>query len=270
MSRRFIVEPRGLAPWWLKLLVPVASVVGALVLGALFLASTGNDWIEVYAKMADTAFGSSRGFSETLVSAAPLILTGVAAAIAFKMLVWNIGGEGQLIMGGVFAAGVGIWLSSSTPIVIAIPAVIAAGALGGAAWASLSALPKVYLGTNEIITTLMLNFIALNLMNYLVLGSFRWSGGGDSGGGHPREDGSPITRPRPWFRWDHRRGAGTSESARRHPGRDPPRSSQQLGARAPIDRRADRDRDTPPGRDLAVRSGGRIPHRQSDQAPGTS
>ena len=172
MTRRLIVEPRGLAPWWLKLLVPVGSVVAALVVGALFLALTGNDWVEVYAKMVDTAFGSSRGFSETLVSAAPLILTGVAAAIAFKMLVWNIGGEGQLMMGAIFAAGAGIWLSNSTPIVIAIPAVIAAGALGGAAWASLSAIPKVYLGTNEIITTLMLNFIALNLMNYLVLGSF--------------------------------------------------------------------------------------------------
>jgi general nucleoside transport system permease protein len=171
MSRRFIVEPRGLPPWWLKLVIPVGSVLAAMIIGAVFLAITGNDWVEVYQKMADAAFGSGRGIAETLVSATPLILTGVAAAIAFKMLVWNIGGEGQLIFGAITAAGVGIWLSESTPAVIAIVAVVLAGAVGGAFWASLSALPKVYLGTNEIITTLMLNFIALNLMQYLVLGS---------------------------------------------------------------------------------------------------
>jgi len=172
MSRRLIVEPRGLAPWWLKLLIPIASVVAALIIGALFLMMTGNDWVEVYAKMVDTAFGSERGIAETLVSATPLILTGVAAAIAFKMLVWNIGGEGQLMFGAIAAAGVGVWLGESTPAVIAITAVILAGAVGGAFWASLSAVPKVYLGTNEIITTLMLNFIALHLMNYLIFGSF--------------------------------------------------------------------------------------------------
>ncbi|MCJ7780136.1 MAG: ABC transporter permease, partial [Acidimicrobiia bacterium] len=132
---------------------------------------TGNDWVEVYQKMADAAFGSGRGFAETLVSATPLILTGVAAAIAFKMLVWNIGGEGQLMFGAIVAAGVGIWLSASTPQVLAIVVVVTAGAIGGAFWASLAAVPRVYLGTNEIITTLMLNFIALNLMQYLVLGS---------------------------------------------------------------------------------------------------
>ena len=172
MTRRLIVEPRGLAPWWLKLLIPIGSVIAALIVGALFLAITGNDWVEVYSKMVDAAFGSGRGFAETLVSATPLILTGVAAAIAFKMLVWNIGGEGQLIFGAITAAGVGIWLSGSTPPFIAITAVVLAGAVGGAFWASLSAVPRVYLGTNEIITTLMLNFIALNFMNYLVLGSF--------------------------------------------------------------------------------------------------
>ena len=172
MSRLLIVEPRGLAPWWLKLLIPIASVIAALVIGAFFLMMTGNDWAEVYTKMLDTAFGSGRGFAETLVSATPLILTGVAAAIAFRMLVWNIGGEGQLMFGAIVAAGVGIWLSESTPAFIAIAAIVLAGAVGGAFWASLSAVPKVYLGTNEIITTLMLNFIALHLMNYLVFGSF--------------------------------------------------------------------------------------------------
>ena len=165
MTRRLIVEPRGLAPWWLKLLIPISSVFAALIVGALFLSLTGNDWLEVYGKMLDTAFGSGRGFAETLVSATPLILTGVAAAIAFKMLVWNIGGEGQLMFGAIVAAGVGIWLSESTPAFIAIAAIVLAGAVGGAFWASLSAVPKVYLGTNEIITTL---FQAVALVIFVV------------------------------------------------------------------------------------------------------
>jgi simple sugar transport system permease protein len=74
-------------------------------------------------------------------------------------------------MGAIFAAGVGIWLGDGSPAALALPLVIIAGAIGGAFWASISAVPKVYLGTNEIITTLMLNFIALNFMNYLIFGS---------------------------------------------------------------------------------------------------
>ncbi len=171
-ARRFAVEPRGLAPLTVILLVPVLSVLAAVLVGAVFLAVTGNSPMSVYTKMLDTAFGSRRGVSETLISATPLILTGVAAAVAFKMLVWNIGGEGQLLMGAIFAAGAGIALGDGAPAVVALLLVIVAGAIGGALWAAVSAVPRVYLGTNEIITTLMLNFIALNLMNYLVLGSF--------------------------------------------------------------------------------------------------
>lgn len=155
----------------LRILVPVLSVLAALVVGGLFLAITGENPLDVYRKMADVAFGSANGVSNTLISATPLILTGVAAALAFKMLVWNIGGEGQLIMGAVFASGIAIWLGPAAPSWIAIPAVIVAGGVGGAVWASVAAIPRVYLKTNEIITTLMLNFIALSFMNFLVFGS---------------------------------------------------------------------------------------------------
>jgi simple sugar transport system permease protein len=170
-TRRFIVEPRGLASLRLTLLIPLASVAAALVVGAIFLALTGDNPYTVYKHMVDTAFGNSRGLSETLVSATPLILTGLAAAVAFKMLVWNIGAEGQFLLGAIFSSGIAIAMGSGTPAAIAIPAVIIAGALGGALWASIAAIPRVYLGTNEIITTLMLNFIALNLINYLIFGS---------------------------------------------------------------------------------------------------
>jgi ABC-type uncharacterized transport system permease subunit len=147
-------------------------VLAALVVAGIFLALTGENPFDVYGHMIDTAFGTRRGISETLVSATPLILTGVAAALAFKMLVWNIGGEGQFIMGAIAAAGVAIWMGDGVPAYIALPVVIIAGGVGGALIASVAAIPKVYLGTNEIITTLMLNFIALNLMNFLIFGSF--------------------------------------------------------------------------------------------------
>lgn len=171
MTHRFIVEPRGLVPIRLRILVPVLSIMAALIVGGLFLIITGEDPINAYAKMLKAAFGSANGISNTLISATPLILTGVAAALAFKMLVWNIGGEGQFIFGAVFGSGMAIWLGPGAPSWIAIPAVILAGGVGGALWASVAAIPRVRLGTNEIITTLMLNFIALNFMNFLIFGS---------------------------------------------------------------------------------------------------
>lgn len=170
-TRRLIVEPRGLASARLVILVPVLSVLAALVLGAVFLVLTGENPWTVYSKMVDAAFGDSRGISETLISATPLILTGVAAAVAFKMLVWNIGAEGQFLFGAIFASGVAIWLGEGLPAIISLPLVIAAGAVGGAFLAGISAIPRVYVGTNEIITTLMLNFIALAFLNYLIFGS---------------------------------------------------------------------------------------------------
>ncbi len=169
--RRFIVEPRGLVSWQIRLLVPVVSVLAAFVVAGIFLALTGENPIDVYAEMLNAAFGSPRAISETLISATPLMLTCAAAAIAFKMLVWNIGGEGQFILGAIVASGVAIWLGDGLPSIVMIPIVIVAGGLGGAMWAAVSAIPKVYLGTNEIITTLMLNFIALSLMNFLIFGS---------------------------------------------------------------------------------------------------
>jgi len=165
------VEPRGTVSPLLAVLVPLGSVLLALFLGGVFLFLTDQHPGEVYVRMLDVSFGSARGISETLVASTPLVFTGVAAAIAFKLLVWNIGGEGQLYMGAIFAAGAGIAFGGAPP-AIALTLVLGAGALGGALFAGVAAVPRVTLGTNEIITTLMLNFVALQLMNYLVFGSF--------------------------------------------------------------------------------------------------
>ena len=97
------MEKRVSAPRYLNLLVPVLSVVLALVFGGAFLVFTGYNPIEVYLMMFKGAFGSAYGLSETVVKAIPLLLAGLGVAIAFKMLLWNIGAEGQLYMGA-FAA----------------------------------------------------------------------------------------------------------------------------------------------------------------------
>ncbi len=170
-TRRLIVEPRGLASSGLKIMVPVASVLAALVVGGVFLALTGENPFSVYTHLVDAAFGTTRGISETLISSTPLILTGLAAAVAFKMLVWNIGGEGQFLVGAIFAAGAAIWVGDGASAWVALPVIVIAGAVGGAVWGAIAAVPRVYLGTNEIIVTLMLNFIAVKLVEYLIFGS---------------------------------------------------------------------------------------------------
>ncbi|MGH8874779.1 MAG: ABC transporter permease subunit, partial [Acidimicrobiia bacterium] len=168
---RLAVERRPKASPLLVVAVPLASVAVALAVAGVFLLLTGHHPLEVYGRMVSRSFGSVRNLTETLVSATPLILTGLAAAVAFKMLVWNIGGEGQLYLGAIGAAGVAILLGEGAPAVVALPAAVAAGAVAGAMWAALAAVPRVLSGTNEILTTLMLNFVALNLMNYLIFGS---------------------------------------------------------------------------------------------------
>lgn len=163
-------RPRRAIPRWL-LLVSIGFAVGAsLVVGSILLLATGQSPVWVYSTMAASAFGSMHGVSETLLTATPLMLTGLAAAVAFRMQLWNIGGEGQLYIGAIFGSGVALLLGDSFPRFLSPVIVLLAAALGGAVWAFLAAWPRAFLGANEIITTLMLNYIALNFMDLLIFG----------------------------------------------------------------------------------------------------
>src|SRR2546423_9688532 len=115
------------------------------------------------------AFGSWYAFSSgTLVRATPLILTGLAVAIAFRAGVFNIGAEGQFLVGA--AAGTAIALAASTlPAVVLIPFMLVGGAIAGALWATIAAVLRVRFRVLEVISTIMLNFLAANLVSYLVL-----------------------------------------------------------------------------------------------------
>ena len=171
MSLRVGIEPRARPALPLRLGVPIASLAAAGLVGAVVIVISGASPVDAYRTMLDSSVGGWRPLTRTLVLATPLILTGLAAAVAFRMKVWNIGAEGQLYMGAIAAAGLAVALPSGMPKLLMLVVIVAAGAVAGALWAGLAALPKAYFNTNEVITTLMLNFVALYFMNYLIFGS---------------------------------------------------------------------------------------------------
>lgn len=152
--------------------VPFFSILFAFLVGAVFLTLGGYDPIKVYTMIFDGAFGSSYGISETLVKAIPLMLCSLGVAVAFKMKLWNIGAEGQFYVGAMFASYIALFYSD-LPAYIMLPLMFIAGALGGALWAMLSAIPRALWKVNETITTLMLNYVAILWVDYLVYGPWK-------------------------------------------------------------------------------------------------
>jgi len=172
------IEPRLEVPRWLSPVISIGAIVVALLLGALVLALVGGDPVRAYAHIAGAAFGSLGVFSDTLVKATPLIMTGLACSIAFQMKLWNIGAEGQFYMGALGASIVVLagMVRADTPRAITIAVMLVAGILFGAGWGLVPGWLKARLRVNEIITTLMLNYIAVALVNYFIFGV--WSEGG--------------------------------------------------------------------------------------------
>lgn len=163
-------ERRVERPWWLSIAVPVGSLIAALLIGAILISLDGGDPWATYERIIERGFTREGALSATLVAASPLLFTGLAAAVAFRMGVFNIGGEGQLVMGAVGASAAGLALGDG-PIAVTVVAMVAAGAAAGAAWAGIAGALRAWAGANEIITTLMLNYLAFNLAEYLIFGS---------------------------------------------------------------------------------------------------
>lgn len=171
-SRLIRLEKRAAPSPAAAVLVPVISIVLALLVGALFLAITGRDPMAIYIEMFSWAFGTSYGLSETVVKSIPLMLAGLGVALAFRMQLWNIGGEGQLFMGAFAATWVALNFPDQ-PVWLVLPLMLFVSALAGGVWGLLPAIPRAYLGVNEIITTLMLNYVAILWVEYLVYGPWR-------------------------------------------------------------------------------------------------
>ncbi|MFZ9274364.1 MAG: ABC transporter permease, partial [Ilumatobacteraceae bacterium] len=171
---RLAFEQRGDAPKRLSAIVPFASVLAALFFGAIFLLATGYSPWDTYSNMVSDSFASSRGLTDTLALSTVLICTGIAAAFAFQMNVYNIGGEGQLYLGMIGGAWAGITLGDHLPSLIMVPLVLIFGALAGAAWIFVPAFVRSRLGTSEIVSTLLLTYVAASLIDYVIYtpGSF--------------------------------------------------------------------------------------------------
>ncbi len=164
------IERRLVQHRWLSVAVPLGSLVVAFAAIALVLVATGHAPWPTFRRLFDAAFLADGALSNTLISATPLAFTGLAAAFAFRMRLFNIGAEGQLYLGAIGAAGIALALAGQ-PSVVVIAAMIAAGAACGAAWGAIPGVLRAFAHTNEIITSLMLNYVAALLLNYLIFDS---------------------------------------------------------------------------------------------------
>jgi simple sugar transport system permease protein len=151
--------------------VPILAVLAALIIGAIMLVALGASPLKGFESMFKGAFGSSSALTETLLKATPLLFVGVGITIAFRANVINIGGEGQMVAGGLLSTIVAINAPESWPALIMLPLVIIAGLVGGAIWGAIPGALKAYYGVNEILSTIMLNVVAVQLMNFLLRGS---------------------------------------------------------------------------------------------------
>jgi ABC-type uncharacterized transport system permease subunit len=164
------IERRLEQPRWLMVAVPVGSLAVAFVVMAVVLAATGHDPGHTYRQMLDAGFTGNGALSATLVFATPILFTGLAAAAAFRMQLFNIGAEGQLFLGAIGGSWIALKLGDhgvgGTPIYV-FAMCVAAAALG-ALWALIPGVLRAFAHTNEIITSLMLNYVAVYLLLYLI------------------------------------------------------------------------------------------------------
>ena len=145
------------------------SLVAALLLGAIMMLALGANPITGYNALIVGAFDGSYALGSTAVRAAPLLLVAVGICVAFRANVFNIGGEGQLAMGGLASSATALALPN-LPSIELIPLVLLAGAAGGAAWGAIPGAFKAYFNVNEILSTIMLNLVAVQIMNWLLAG----------------------------------------------------------------------------------------------------
>ena len=151
-----------------QILIPVLSIMSALVVSMLIIIIAGRDPIMIFEKMLQGTLGSAYGTGQVLFRTTTLILVGLAVALPFKVRLFNIGAEGQLQMGAFAAAMTGAMLPPTLPSLSAVSLCVVAAMGAGACWAILAGVLKVRFGVNEVIATIMLNFIAQGITGYLL------------------------------------------------------------------------------------------------------
>ncbi len=158
-----------------RLLPQLIAILLAFVVGAITLLLTGFDPLEAYAAMLVGAFGDTFGIGQTFAQATPIIFTALAFLFAYKCGLFNIGAEGQFLLGALFAALIGISFEG-LPFFIHIPLALIAGIAGGAVWGFIPAVLKARVGAHEVITTMMLSYVALYITGYMVNYPFKAPG----------------------------------------------------------------------------------------------
>ena len=166
------IEPRNTPSKAISLGLPVLSALIALLLAAVPLVLAGAPILAAYGEMFKGVFGSKFAFSEMLTRAPPLILTGLAAALAFRARLWNIGAEGQLYLGAMAAVAIGTG-AVEAPSIVLLPLIVAFGCAAGAVGMAVPAVLKTRFGADEVVTTLLLNFIILIFLQFMLEGPLK-------------------------------------------------------------------------------------------------
>ncbi|MGB3331025.1 MAG: ABC transporter permease, partial [Thermomicrobiales bacterium] len=154
-------------------LTSAAAIIAAMLVGAVVISFAGSDPLQAYKGLLVGSLGSKRAIGETLVYASPLILGGLAFAIAAKAGLFNIGIEGQLVMGGFAAAIVGAW-GLDLPAILYLPLCLLAAIIAGGIWGMIPGFLRAKTGAHEVISTIMLNYLAFRLITYLIQKGGSW------------------------------------------------------------------------------------------------
>jgi ABC-type uncharacterized transport system permease subunit len=169
---RISVEQRLRRPRSLIVAVPVGSVVFAFLVAALVLVATAHDPVSTYRQLFDAAFLQRGSIDQTLIVATPLAFMGLAAAAAFRMKLYNIGAEGQMYLGAITGTAAGLYFGGrGGPAPFPIAAMVVAGMFGGVVWALIPGILRAFFKTNEILTSLLLNYVAGYILTYLIFES---------------------------------------------------------------------------------------------------
>jgi simple sugar transport system permease protein len=166
-------ERREHRPLALIILTPLLAVAAALALSGVLIAAAGAPVLEAYWRILVGAFGSRLSATETLTRATPLMLTGLAAAVAFRARVWNIGGEGQFYLGAIAVAAFGSQLLAGAPGYLAIPLLLVVGAVAGMVLLIVPLWLRLRFSVDEVVTSLLLNFVAVLLVSMLIDGPLK-------------------------------------------------------------------------------------------------
>lgn len=167
------LEPRPTPSRTMALASPLLALALTAAVAAVLFALLGKDPLQGLAVFFVEPLNGARAVSEVALKSTPLITIALGLAICYRSNVWNIGAEGQFLLGAIAAGGMALWLGGSLPRVAAVPLVLLAGTLGGMAWAALVALLRDRFNANEILVSLMLVYVAQQLVNYLVFGPWK-------------------------------------------------------------------------------------------------